>query len=1375
MYNWLYGWWFFVNFFIQIVLGLLPAVLFFIAFIVFKKIKKTRGECKSPFVLLIFFSILTITLLFFGVSNNKSSEEEKLHAENSEKLNIALIYSVAEKENIPLALELLDSMNETFTETSETTLCRALLYAANGDAKNAKALFIKANTLKETDLFSEAVKLCDAAIKESYSDFAAESGLGKYKGPPKTPAKDDLVDFALEKLAEDNSDYDLNPVAESLTEADVIYSSFSSTGILEGSKARDIAEDLLDECEENPSLNNIPAIRLTIIKLFALSGSYDDIAAMINENSSFDELTIACELYVNDLIYEEDFSPEYGKYYAFVAEKVSDQLKIVKPGIPDTEPLNQQGISNLIASLETGTDNPAIERMKIEISNVAADETSSERPKAYMQLARMEYFDGNEEKAGEHISSALNTVGISDDDEFAIPMISIVDSITDKDNPEKVKDIAKHVKNATENSSDYIVVKAIENATANYDDSDDYSDVPSTDAKNPFEVFFADTASQKRNAFSITSVDATKFETVEVVVNVDPSISITEEELKQLICVKDCNVEIEDFSIKKVEYTGANILLCCDTSGSMDGQPINDLKNAVTSFVESSSNVENISLVTFDSSVNKILPFGTSNHAITSAASEIYASGGTNMYGAIIESLPEFTVKPTELNFILLLSDGVDNSPASSEDIANNIGSVCQNSDIVLFSLGLGQDVNSDYMNTIATSTGGYFCYVNDSASLDEFYSRLRSQILNRYIITYTAKDTLKANREVKISLKDAVNNNIVSDSKRYYMNGTDSDCPQTDDEQTIVELEGISVNGLDARRIFKTSKPVTVNIIGSGFEKTSVFSVKLDGKLDYTDIPCKYINATTLQLTLPGGIACGSYDLHVSIDDKQAILPRELTVSAKGTEKTSTFGNYVFTSDSRVETDEGVLLSGFVTLNGWLYFNGDVELTGNMSDFSIKLTDTEGAYIRYYKNSAEGLAKFLAEKNIALPLPALGTFNIYNDTNENGDSMEHRVDYTFVPMLYVYNAISCASPGIALYPDKIELKTDAFSTILPMQKTILKAADRENLFSFKLSISAFLTNKTIGFKFECNNKKSEDDNAHGSPVNFGCLPIDLNPTEYEISINTIENEYVVDFAVKLLFIDDAGLGLRLEWGEREDDKGLQHLAPKTVIITADYDIKSNLGGVPVTYGDFKIGLENIDPNKNILHWTLVGGFDLSTSKLSSYIKGIEKWLDDPALLLVDDVKASLSLAECYVGVEAELKLLEAITLGKSKIEFGKIPFSCVLLDMEEVDSYGARAELTAGIIWETDNVDIDVSGTGALNLHTQLFGIEAIGTCDITISWWVLEARTFNEGRFVLGLTKQNNKNAFVVKSRSTSSDGTKELFVIFCDGETDYGTKKL
>ena len=108
---------------------------------------------------------------------------------------------------------------------------------------------------------------------------------------------------------------------------------------------------------------------------------------------------------------------------------------------------------------------------------------------------------------------------------------------------------------------------------------------------------------QKAASVSISGIDTKEFETVRAVVSLEEGIADTEEKFRGNVEILDCGVEIPDYKVKKLEYDTVNIALCCDNSGSMEGEKIENLKKAVSTFVGKLADEVNIGIVPFGSGV----------------------------------------------------------------------------------------------------------------------------------------------------------------------------------------------------------------------------------------------------------------------------------------------------------------------------------------------------------------------------------------------------------------------------------------------------------------------------------------------------------------------------------------------------------------------------------------------------------------------------------------------------------------------------------------------------------------------------------------------------------------------------------------------------
>ena len=103
---------------------------------------------------------------------------------------------------------------------------------------------------------------------------------------------------------------------------------------------------------------------------------------------------------------------------------------------------------------------------------------------------------------------------------------------------------------------------------------------------------------------------------------------------------------------------------------------------------------------------------------------------GTYIATSIIESVKCFDKDSLNRKFVIILTDGETTEGSlfstawQDEDDAIDEANERNVSVIVV---GLGSGVDADYLNKIASSTGGYYVYANDADALDKIYSTLMS------------------------------------------------------------------------------------------------------------------------------------------------------------------------------------------------------------------------------------------------------------------------------------------------------------------------------------------------------------------------------------------------------------------------------------------------------------------------------------------------------------------------------------------------------------------------------------------------------------------------------------------------------------------------
>lgn len=1344
------------NTFIQIAIGMVPAAVFFLLSGLLAKKHKARNFVSWAVFIA---AIAAIGMLAVPQLFSQSKEQGSLKSYNK----LSLVYAIADEGSVDIAQTLLQDLREDYTD--EYALAAARLAFQNKDYSIAKALYHKS-----VEIYPEAaselqavIAMCDA--ETAYYNLTGESDVASiYAAHLKTlSVTSNDISEAIEKSIPETDDNSYSKLAKYIIYAEETHKEYLKGKAIDSAETRKQLRRLNSFFEENPGVFDVTQVRLARLKLQILCEDYKAIAEAVSEDSNYNELLIVSELYLNNYIKQSNFSGSFSKENAQKYQTVYDKLNdIYNNSYMDKSREERNEAKSQIKALKTAIKNPALGKMEEGLLKYATEEYALDASKAYLQMAKIEHSLGNETKSVEYIDHSIDTVGDCDDSDYTVPMYELVGIIGDKNNPERLKEAAVYVEQVLDNNMT-VKMSDVSVTESSSEDKDSLA--------GDFSARMQTYVSQKRMSVNIVNVDTTDFETnntVKATVNISNNLYTSADELKAALSVKDCGVEIKDFTVEKVDYTSANILLCVDTSGSMAGDKIEKLKSAIKLFAADKAEIENIALVTFDSGINGYYPFGLSIDELTAAVDSIYAFGGTAVYHSIIYSLDKFTKGLGVINSMIVMTDGQDGYSASMAEIENYIGSPFKANDITIYTIGFGTDADGSYLNSIATATGGSYLYASSPTAssevnqLEEFFSGLRTQILNQYTITFKAVDTLSYTRELNVS----VGVSLDSDRVTYYLGGgKDSIYEPASDDDSPVFMSGKTIYGFEPRLLFKNGKTLYAVLKGEGFTADDNINIALKGNTTTVewDLGATFVDGNSVSVTIPAGIGVDVYDVYVAINGKMAVLQKGLSIFKQGSEQATDFGKYRFISYTKLKDENKIFLSGHVTMNGWLNFNGGVTLTGDLSNDTILLAENDGSYVDYNTVNSTGLAKILANVGMNVKLPALSTVTLHKSSADEDPHVE------VTPLNLIDFGVFFGFSGVEtkLYPNRIEFSADKAEANFPMGKQIIKNSPLKlyeipDIEGTGITISS----SNIGFKLDI---EHSDKKNNYSPMNFGNMPVYVSPNDTEVHIDTFKNKYEFKFTVKVAFVDGDGFGISAKWDSPDDGDELKKhnngLVPTEVKLYADFNVNTIVAGVPVTYSNFIVGVEDIDTSKSPVYWTLVGGCDISAAKLTALekLKSLSDYLGDVSVLEFSGAKLTLNFGNGLLTASTKLKLLGGIDCGSIDIKLGNFTYECSLLGMDDEPISGLYARLEVGPSWKMEQgvykINLTMKGSGELDVMNKFIGIQLGVDFNAEIKLWIITVSSGEiKGEVVIGVRRlvSDGSLALVVRSSPWNIDLT-------------------
>lgn len=251
----------------------------------------------------------------------------------------------------------------------------------------------------------------------------------------------------------------------------------------------------------------------------------------------------------------------------------------------------------------------------------------------------------------------------------------------------------------------------------------------------------------------INQLDSGQFPSIGVIVGVtgsdglpipgltDANFVLTEQSENEA----QARVETIDLTPLTHVVQNVSIALVFDRSGSMNGTPVAEAKQAAWSFVGNFAALDRAALVSFatDVAVNRPFAFMDSlGKAQMSAAIDAIASGGsTALYDACLEAINQVTPE-VGVKAIIAFTDGANNA---SHITADQLVAAANEKGVPIYTIGIQSgSFTESTLRYIADHTGGGFYVSPTPGDLTAVFNAIKSHIANAYLINYISHNRLE-------------------------------------------------------------------------------------------------------------------------------------------------------------------------------------------------------------------------------------------------------------------------------------------------------------------------------------------------------------------------------------------------------------------------------------------------------------------------------------------------------------------------------------------------------------------------------------------------------------------------------------------------------
>lgn len=171
-----------------------------------------------------------------------------------------------------------------------------------------------------------------------------------------------------------------------------------------------------------------------------------------------------------------------------------------------------------------------------------------------------------------------------------------------------------------------------------------------------------------------------------------------------------------------------NLVMLIDTSSSMGGSKIENVRTAAAQFIKQMGDTDYITIIAFANNPTILVdhePVGPTRDQIVQAVTTLNASGSTALYDAIGSGAAAITRNNSAqaTNAMVVLSDGLDTNSQQYE-FNQALFDLAAANDTTVFTIAYGSDADTKLLSKLALQANGNY-YSGDEASIAAIYEEM--------------------------------------------------------------------------------------------------------------------------------------------------------------------------------------------------------------------------------------------------------------------------------------------------------------------------------------------------------------------------------------------------------------------------------------------------------------------------------------------------------------------------------------------------------------------------------------------------------------------------------------------------------------------------
>lgn len=234
---------------------------------------------------------------------------------------------------------------------------------------------------------------------------------------------------------------------------------------------------------------------------------------------------------------------------------------------------------------------------------------------------------------------------------------------------------------------------------------------------------------------------------------------------------------LQKIALFSVDDAPVSVIVVFDSSGSMSGKKIDQARQALARFVETSHPRDEFVLIGFNSHPQVLLENTRDADALAAKLTYVKPNGETALYDAVYLGVEKVLRGTHPRKVVLVISDGLDND---SRYTYNDVKRQLEESGVVVYAVGISKNMpprqrlaGEDVLEKLAGISGGRAFFPDNLLELDAAFERIAVELRRQYSIGFEPSSFVPDGKwhrvRVRIRSPRADEKLIVRTRKGYY------------------------------------------------------------------------------------------------------------------------------------------------------------------------------------------------------------------------------------------------------------------------------------------------------------------------------------------------------------------------------------------------------------------------------------------------------------------------------------------------------------------------------------------------------------------------------------------------------------------------------